>query len=250
MDHQLPKRFWLKSEFPKGEKPPSTFANLKTAKFRKFYNKVVNPQLKAEGFKTKGFNALKVDEERQLAFQVFFGGSKWGGRGCASIGVHPLFCSTKDFMEWDLEKHQFFQSLFKHNLYLPNGNQDFDLGFSEEMATETAQYILEAYQRSAPDWFAWFDSFPAPFLGMPVAQYEQQWEELVKKSGMKTEHSRRIVSYSIHFARINKQFGEEALAREYIDFGRKMNEELGKADEYFPGPNEHLEEQMDKIFKA
>lgn len=137
----LPKRFWVDSDYEEGEERfKKSFLSLKSADFRKIYNKKISPFLRKRGYKTSGFKGLK--ETQYFHFQVFFGCGKYGGEGVFSLLVHPKGFPTKDDCEFIDPKPPYYH-LMCHNFTLPNGKQWICYGRNEKEGQETVQYLLE-----------------------------------------------------------------------------------------------------------
>ena len=88
----LPYRFWPSSKLPAGV-THSNFMNVKSAEFKKSYNKRVNPVLKVAGFKCKSTTARRDDAK--LLRMVWYGTGSAGGSGVVRQRIPAGFTSTR-----------------------------------------------------------------------------------------------------------------------------------------------------------
>ena len=211
----LPIRYWLKSEFKEGESYSSPTLSMKSADFKKYYNKLINPFLKSIGFKCNGFKAtLESDTLHKI---VSYDTSKFGGYGQITVAVHPKKLPTKDDYPLDASP-LIYHYLFSKQLTLPNGNEDFELGWTEEHVTETCSYMLAAIKEQAPLFFNQFSNFPLPFTEVESANFETKLNFFLENFRMYYDSKGR---WTLTLARIHSVYGNKesaaAMAKYCID---------------------------------
>lgn len=246
MEQTLPMRFWHSKdqpdEFRLAWKPRTTSAD-----FLKLFNREFNPILKKDGFRAKGFNAIKLLPERNLALMSNFSVSKWGQRGELTLGVHPVFLPVNNAMfesPWNSEKCKIGDFLFRKKLTLSNGNPEFDMGGNETEALETLRYLKESFERQASYFFSEFDQFPEPFTVFPIPEYKNmkaatssyyftdfhftwlEWVARINAYHGLNQRAKELITYAIEETRANKNLTEDRINKFIIPRMEKFINEL------------------------
>lgn len=147
---QLPHRFWPANQLPEGVEARSKFINMKAAKFKKAYTKIVSPVIRKSGFRCKGTKGALTGEEMWIG--TWFLAGKYGGKGMVFIAAHPLGFPARN--EYDVEPpYDYPQCIFMKALRFAEGRDgtQFDLGKNDEEAAFTAELMAEAFaEQGAP----------------------------------------------------------------------------------------------------
>lgn len=141
---ELPHRFWPQSKLPEGVEARSKFINMKAAKFKKAYTKIVSPVIRKSGFRCKGTKGALSGEEMWIG--TWFLAGKYGGKGMVFIAAHPLGFPARN--EYDVEPpYDYPACIFMRALRFAEGRDgtQFDLGKNDEEAAFTAELMAEAF---------------------------------------------------------------------------------------------------------
>lgn len=231
----LPKRFWVDSDYHEGEeKLQKSYFSLKSADFKKIYNKAINPYLKKKGYKASGFKALK--ETETFFFQVFFGSGKYGGEGVFSLLVHPKGFPTKDDYEFtDAEPPHYY--LMCYDFTLPNGCKWIRWGSDAIEGQETAQYLLDMLERALETTEArYLQEWEADARAMTLDQLKAKHEAFRQKYGLRDYLANYEIATAAHLARFHRLDGNLAQAQQWVTHARALEVEWAASQ----GQSPHL----------
>ena len=229
----LPKRFWVDTDYEEGEeKFKKSSYGLKSAEFRKIYNKKISPFLRKRGYKASGFKGVKEDDH--FYYQVFFGTGKYGGEGTFSILVHPKGFPTKDHYEFTDTKAPHYP-LLNYDFVLPNGRQWIRIGRTEEEGQETAQYLLEILERELDQVEAMYqDEWATAVQAMTLDNLRDNYEAFRKKFGLRSYLANYEIGVATHIARFHRLKGDFKLAKNWVDKARVLEIEWAASQEQEP----------------
>lgn len=180
----IPVRFWNKQDQPEDFQNNRGGFPLKSSEFKKTYNKIVNPYLKKEGFKTSGFKGIKEDDN--FYYIVYWGSGKWGGTGVVAMGIHPKGLPKLYGAKWEKDTHtEIHNYLFTKHLILSNGNEWIDIGIDTEEAEETCNYILSRLEEQLTAYVKSFDNYPADLLKINSNNFETEYQDIYNKFGLR-----------------------------------------------------------------
>lgn len=221
---ELPYRFWPPRSLPAGVEAPTKVVNLASAKFKPIYAKVVNPTLKAMGFRCAGSTATRFTE--RLWSMVWFGTSKWGGSGEVVIASHLGGMLSREERVVTPETFTYVDALFMRPLLLSPGVDMFDLGRNEDEARETATYMLEAFEVQGRPHLTALSGVEDLLLSLDVGGWEAPMAAYRETYGMRLHPPREAAALLI--GRLNaragrvdkaKAFAEDGLATLNANFG-------------------------------
>lgn len=182
--NNLPVRLKARKDQPKGfhrERRGRYF--LKSAEFKKIYNRVINPHVKELGFKVSGFNAVKQDE--QFTYLINWSSSKWGGEGCMDVYIHPNGFPTKQEYIWTLEKAKNpGHSIFTKAIGREQINDWVDMGINEEEAIETCEYLLHHLKETYHPFVEHLSNFPENILEISTDNFHERYTEIYEDFGL------------------------------------------------------------------
>lgn len=217
----LPKRFWVDSDYEEGEElfKKSSYC-LKSAKFRKIYNKKISPFLRQRSYKASGFKGLK--ETEHFHFQVFFGSGKYGGDGVFSLLVHPKGFPTKDDYEFTDPKPPHYH-LMCYNFALPNGQKWICYGRNEEEGQETAQYLLEILERDLDTIEKHYqEAWAKDVRALTLDNLKTTYKTFRQRYGLRDYWDNYEIATAAHVARFYRLEGNMEQAKIWVEHARAL----------------------------
>ena len=201
----LPYRFWPQTSLPPGVEAPTKLVNVKAADFKKTYNKVVNPVVKAAGFKCSGATARKNDA--RLWRMVWYGTGKYGGSGVVALAAHfPGLPARNDYVLPESE-FSYPNGLFLGALELAPGLREFDLGRGDEEPAETARLMAESFAEQALPWLERIESAEEDLLALSSTGWAEPMADLYQQLVL------RLVDFNLEPGKVPLPQSAQLLAR-------------------------------------
>lgn len=219
----LPHRFWPAKAVPEGVQVQSKLVNQKAEKFKPAYTRIVNPTLKAAGFKCSGTTARRIDEK--LWCMAWYGTSKYGGSGEVVIAAHFPGLPSRGEFAITAGEFSYPHAHFLRPLQLTPGWAVFDLGWNLEQGLETAQLMAEAFAEQGPPYLEALARAEETLLAVEVARWVEQMTALYQTLAMRLVDSTVRPGDLPHeaaaqlLARLHARAGHPTEARAFAEIG-------------------------------
>lgn len=184
---ELPHRLWPSDRQPADYIPPNRAFNLRSADFKKAYTTVVNPRLKAAGFRCSG--TIGRREGPNLSEATWFLASS--GEGQLVIAAHPRDFPTRPFWE-PTSAFDYVNASFKRALDLcpdartryGRGHCMLDLGRNAAEGIETAEVFAELFEAQGLPYLAELATAVDRLLAVDAASFDAKMPDLVTRLGL------------------------------------------------------------------
>ena len=230
----LPYRFWPSSKLPAGV-THSNFMNVKSAEFKKSYNKRVNPVLKVAGFKCKSTTARRDDAK--LLRMVWYGTGSAGGSGVVTIAAHFPGVPSAGDIPVTADTFEVHRACFQRSLELAPGQEWFDLGKTTEESLETADLMAEAFETQGRAYLEHIEIAEEILLGLDPDAWVEPMTDLYHTFGLQLTigmprglASARVETVEL-LARLHARAGNAERVRRFVEIGR---EEIAPAETAHP----------------
>jgi hypothetical protein len=186
---ELSYRLWPSDRLPPGVEQPRPYLNLTAAAFKRVYTAVVNPRLKAAGFKCSGSRAHRDRPWLSEATWLLVS----SGRGELVIAAHPRGLPARNFGAFEpREAFDYSTAAFKRGMDLCPGARTsygightmLDLGTNETEGRETAEVFAELFAAQGVPYLAELDTAHEQLLAVDATTFDAATPELARRLGL------------------------------------------------------------------
>jgi hypothetical protein len=186
---ELSYRLWPSDRLPPGVEQPRPYFNLTAAAFKKIYTAVVNPRLKAAGFKCSGTVARRDRPWLSEAAWLLVS----GGRGQLVIAAHPREFPARNFRALEPgEAFDYSTAAFKRVMDLCPGARTsygvghtmLDLGTNETQGRETAEVFAELFVAQGVPYLTELATALEQLLAVDATTFDATMPELAQRLGL------------------------------------------------------------------
>jgi len=152
------------------------------AEFKKQISKTLAGHLRSLGFKGSGFNYTMSSDN--FIFSIGVQASRWGGRCCAELGIHPKEIDSFGNHKIDLKNLKYYSCEFRQRLWRKDpADQWWQYSDDPELNIQVAEHIFHSIKEQALPIIQLFKTEPYILDSIEVLDLSNIYKNVASKLG-------------------------------------------------------------------